>query len=75
MERDIRPKVKPTEEIWKICLALGENYGIPPRDVLSKFVAFAAKVAVAEKDGEPAYARVGDHFVELSVLGKREKTT
>lgn len=72
---DERPSVKPTEDVWKICVALGEEREMTPFSVLSKFVEFAAKVAVAEKAGDPAYAKDGDRFVELSVLGKREKTS
>jgi len=56
-------------------VALGNDYGILPRDVLSKFVAFAAKVAVADKNGEPLYAKKGDKFVEVHALKKVGKTS
>ena len=75
LESGIPPFIKMTQEVWDIWMGLGDWRGVSTVDVANELIAFVTKVAVADKNGEPLYAKKGDKFVEVHALKKVGKTS
>jgi hypothetical protein len=70
-----RPKVRPTEETWEVCIDLAKHYGTTPFQAFSRIVKIGVDVAEARKEGKPLYIKQGNEFIELGSSGKDEKTS
>lgn len=74
MDNEGRPRVRPSEEIWKLCVSYAEEHDMTPFKVLERFVRVGAMVAEAEKAGGTVFMKKGDMLEQIVVFKNNSKT-